>query len=69
MKRSKMIQLLTDRIILSHVFLKHDPKKAGKIMLEAIEKAGMLPPLVKQDFLDSDNQDYAFMSEWEPEDE
>ena len=66
MKRSKMIQLLTDRIILSHVFLKHDPKKAGKIMLEAIERAGMLPPSYNTRL---DNGLEVRMLGWEPEDE
>jgi len=71
MKRSKMIQLLTDRIIWSHLFLRDDPKKAGKIMLEAIEEEGMLPPWNLDAGSDATYGDCPGCAghKWEPEDE
>ncbi len=68
MKRSDMLKIMEDCIILGRIYELSSRETVEK-MLYIMEDHGMLPPEVRQDFSDRSTNDLAFISEWEPEGE
>ena len=68
MKRSEILKFISDRIVVASAFI-NDVDDLAEIILDEVERQGMLPPKHKTHHADGGVCWYNDHNEWEPEDD